>query len=1069
MAELIIGNVVESITGDLLSVISEEIRLARVVKVELRKFQQTVSIIGIVLREAGKRQIEDENVNHWLMELIDVIYDADDLLGDFSTEVLRRRIVMGGGGNRILSEVSIFFSSSNQLVHQFKMAHRLKKMRERIDAISHDRSLFRIGGYNDLIGSLVENQVRPETSPYERWPYVIGRDKDKNEIIEFLLNTDFDENVTVLPIVGIGGLGKTTLARLVFNDKSVKEYFELKLWVCVSTYFDVQNILRKILRECIASEELNANLDMHELQEKLGEELHGKKFLLVLDDVWNENPRECLFPKDYVLEPRELVHLWMAQGYVNPLGSKRTIEEAGQDHFMELLSRGFFQDVEKEMYGNIVRCKMHYLMHDLAQSVAGNECITIDRAHEIMPQGGARHVSIIATEDYEWNRFERDGTIRSLLLIVEKRIEIGHLDISCFRNLRALRLQGVVWDVTFDSISELKHLRSLDLSKNDKLISLPNSISRLCNLETLNLRECLSLQKLPRGITKLVNLRQLDVSGCSRLTHMPRGIGKLTGLQMLSTFVVGAQWNSDAARFNELSKLTGLRNELAIQNLERSASISSEEDASCFMENFALQYLGLHWVWKGDTANERVDLERFRPHPDLRGLRIEGYSGVRFSSWVAQLDKLVVIEISDCPQCRYLPPLDDLHSLKRISLETLRNLEWIELSENSERLQSNFFPSLEEIELKHLDEFKGWRTGTGTEGEEHIQDEDDSSFFMLPIFSDKIKLSIDECPRFSYMHCQRLQLRGTTNKILQQLLRDVGCHATVPLSSQFTMAVPTPLMMMMMTSISYMSLSTLTSITIESVGDAKHLPVELFQSLPSLQSLAIKCWPCLKDASVRTILRCLTALKTLEISDCRALDLSTEDGDHSDDDDDDEDLHARRLQGHSKLQLVHIRGIHKMESLPWWFQHLSNLQELRISLCLGLKSLPGGVILRLLKTVRSLELHSCPELDLAGQEPEDQEDMPNLLSYRPTELQKLVFSDIRKMTTVPWWIQHLNNLEQLTLAACRNLKALPYWFPQLTSLKYLRVEDCGELSRRLKSNIGEDWPKISQIQSVSTE
>ncbi|XP_031372336.1 putative disease resistance protein RGA4 isoform X2 [Punica granatum] len=776
-----------------------------------------------------------------------------------------------------------------------------------------------------------------------------------------------------------------------------------------------------------------------------------------------------LFPKDYVLEPRELVHLWMAQGYVNPLGSKRTIEEAGQDHFMELLSRGFFQDVEKEMYGNIVRCKMHYLMHDLAQSVAGNECITIDRAHEIMPQGGARHVSIIATEDYEWNRFERDGTIRSLLLIVEKRIEIGHLDISCFRNLRALRLQGVVWDVTFDSISELKHLRSLDLSKNDKLISLPNSISRLCNLETLNLRECLSLQKLPRGITKLVNLRQLDVSGCSRLTHMPRGIGKLTGLQMLSTFVVGAQWNSDAARFNELSKLTGLRNELAIQNLERSASISSEEDASCFMENFALQYLGLHWVWKGDTANERVDLERFRPHPDLRGLRIEGYSGVRFSSWVAQLDKLVVIEISDCPQCRYLPPLDDLHSLKRISLETLRNLEWIELSENSERLQSNFFPSLEEIELKHLDEFKGWRTGTGTEGEEHIQDEDDSSFFMLPIFSDKIKLSIDECPRFSYMHCQRLQLRGTTNKILQQLLRDVGCHATVPLSSQFTMAVPTPLMMMMMTSISYMSLSTLTSITIESVGDAKHLPVELFQSLPSLQSLAIKCWPCLKDASVRTILRCLTALKTLEISDCRALDLSTEDGDHSDDDDDDEDLHARRLQGHSKLQLVHIRGIHKMESLPWWFQHLSNLQELRISLCLGLKSLPGGVILRLLKTVRSLELHSCPELDLAGQEPEDQEDMPNLLSYRPTELQKLVFSDIRKMTTVPWWIQHLNNLEQLTLAACRNLKALPYWFPQLTSLKYLRVEDCGELSRRLKSNIGEDWPKISQIQSVSTE
>ncbi|PKI34006.1 hypothetical protein CRG98_045624 [Punica granatum] len=747
MAALDLWNVAHSISAQIRSLFSQEIRLVLGVKAELQKLRTAVSAIitSGLLREFEDRRFEAESVKDWFVKLGDALHDADRLLDDIRTEVFRRRVM--GGDKRILNEVRIFFSSSNQLLYAIKMAHRVKEVRERIDATWHDRFLFQLEGNSNLIGSLVENRVMRETYPYDPQPYVIGRDKDKNEVIEFLL-TDFDENVTVLPIVGIGGLGKTTLARLVFNDMCVKQHFELKLWVCISANFDVQNILRKILRECIASEELNANLDMHELQKK---------------------------------------------GFIKHRGSSmNTIEEVGYNYFTELLSRSFFQDIEEDLYGNIVRCKMHVLMHELAQFVAGNVCITIDSSNAIKFQGGVRHVSIIATEDYEWNGFERDRTVRSLFLIAGKRISIGHLDFSYFRNLRALRLQDVVWDVTSQSIGELKHLRSLDLSKNDKLSYLPNSVSNLCNLERLNLRECHRLQELPRGITRLVNLRHLEVSGCSRLMHLPSGIEKLTSLQTLDMFVVGEKQNSHAARFNEMSRLTRLRKQLTIQHLERLESISGEVDAFFSMEKFVLQCLELHWDTNVVMANAGEVLERLRPRRNLEGLKI-------------------------------------------------------------------------------------------------------------------------------------------------------------------------------------------------AVGDAKHLPVELFQSLPSLECLAIKRCPCLKDPSVRTILRCLTALKMLEISDCRALDLSTENGDHSDDDDD-ENLHARRLNGHSKLQHIHIRGIHKMESLAGWFQYLSNLQGLRISLCLWLKSLPSRVILRLLKTVRSLELRSCPEFDLTGQEQEDQEDMPNWQSYGPTEL-----------------------------------------------------------------------------------
>lgn len=173
---------------------------------------------------------------------------------------------------------------------------------------------------------------------------------------------------------------------------------------------------------------------------------------------------------------------------------------------------------------------------------------------------------------------------------------------------------------------------------------------------------------------------------------------------------------------------------------------------------------------------------------------------------------------------------------------------------------------------------------------------------------------------------------------------------------------------------------------------------------------------------------------TLEISWCKELDLSTNDGGG-----DGEGVSHLQLHGHHKLCHLRIEGIGKMESLPGWFQHLSNLSKLKLS--------------------------SCPKLDWTG-ESENQEDNPNLQSFGPTKLQKLKIQDIEKMKTLPWWIQHQTKLESLTLAHCQNLMALPEWFPQLNSLKFLRVYDCSKLSRRCQSNTGEDWPKISHIQRL---
>ncbi|XP_039119060.1 putative disease resistance protein RGA3 [Dioscorea cayenensis subsp. rotundata] len=105
-----------------------------------------------------------------------------------------------------------------------------------------------------------------------------------------LIRDSFDEKVAVVSTVGMGGLGKTTLAQLVYRDEEVQKHFQLHLWVCVSDDFDVPKLAGKIIRT--ASGKKCDDTDIEVLQQRLRKELEQKRYLLVLEDVWNEDFRK---------------------------------------------------------------------------------------------------------------------------------------------------------------------------------------------------------------------------------------------------------------------------------------------------------------------------------------------------------------------------------------------------------------------------------------------------------------------------------------------------------------------------------------------------------------------------------------------------------------------------------------------------------------------------------------------------------------------------------------------------------------------------------------------------------
>nr|XP_028944069.1 putative disease resistance protein RGA3 [Malus domestica] len=167
------------------------------------------------------------------------------------------------------------------------MAHKIKNINASLAVLKSDASLIHLVARR--VDATTPGMGNRETvSSFGDDEKIIGREEIVSGIIATLIESKNQEkNLSVMAIVGMAGLGKTTLAKSIFNEDAIGRHFDEKLWVCVSNTFDVNLILDRML------ESLNSDKTGFKSQEALLNTLRktliGKRYMLILDDVWNED------------------------------------------------------------------------------------------------------------------------------------------------------------------------------------------------------------------------------------------------------------------------------------------------------------------------------------------------------------------------------------------------------------------------------------------------------------------------------------------------------------------------------------------------------------------------------------------------------------------------------------------------------------------------------------------------------------------------------------------------------------------------------------------------------------
>ncbi|KAH9803064.1 hypothetical protein KPL71_001632 [Citrus sinensis] len=663
---------------------------------------------------------------------------SEDVLDEFTTEVLARKLM--GGHHAITGKVENLIPnclvnlSPSAVKYNVGMKYKIKSITCRLEEICKQRvdlGLQIIAG----MSSATAWQRPPSTS-----------------------------------LVGMGGIGKTTLARLVYNDKEV-EGFNPKAWVCVSEDFDVLKITKAIL-ESVTSSPSNLK-DLNQVQIQLEKAIAGQKFLIVLDNVWSKNyglwktlksPFMAGTPGSKIIVTTRSVDVALTLGPIDYYN----LELLSDDDCWSIFEKHAFENRDASAHQNL----------ELIHAKVVEKC-------KGLPQAAANLGGLLCCKqrDDEWQ-----GILKSRIWDLSEESDILPVLRLSYHHLPSHLKRCFSYSAIFPKGYEFEEMELILLWMADGLIQQSEDNKQMEDLGHKYFRDLLSrsiFQKSCNNSSKflmhdLVNDLAQWVSGETnfrledelKANKQPERFRRARH----SSYVCG--YSDDFHKYEIFPEVECLRTFLRmLKGLENATDLQDPTKAILSDKN-DLECLVLECRYPFRAYSQSV-LGMLKSHTSLKELTIKCYGGTRFPSWVGDpsFSNIVMITLESCTNCRSLPSLGLLCSLKALTIREMTELKIIG-SEIYGDGCSKPFQSLETLCFRDLQEWELWDPIGKNEYVESFPLLRELSIVKCPKLSGRLPDHLPSLKKLVISECAQFEVSFASLPVLSDLSID-GCKGLV--------------------------------------------------------------------------------------------------------------------------------------------------------------------------------------------------------------------------------------------------------------------------------------------------